>query len=39
MKNIFDPKTTHELIARINALNPDTPALVGQNDRRPDVGS
>jgi len=30
MKNIFDPKTTHELIARINALNPDTPALWGK---------
>jgi len=30
MKNIFDPKTTNELIVRINALNPDTPALWGK---------
>lgn len=30
MKNIFDPKTTNELIARINSLNPDSPALWGK---------
>jgi hypothetical protein len=30
MKNIFAPKTTNELIARINALNPYTPARWGK---------
>ena len=30
MKNIFAPQTTHELIARINALNPDSPAFWGK---------
>jgi len=30
MKNIFDPKITDELIARVHALNPATPALWGK---------
>jgi hypothetical protein len=30
MKNIFDPKTTDELIVRVNALTPDTPAVWGK---------
>jgi hypothetical protein len=30
MKNIFDPKVTEELIARINQLHPESPALWGK---------
>ena len=30
MKNIFDPLVTAELIARINALKPESPALWGK---------
>lgn len=30
MKNLFDPKVTHELINRINQLKPETPPLWGK---------
>lgn len=30
MKNIFDPQVTEELIARINQLHPESPALWGK---------
>ena len=30
MKNIFDPSVTQELIARINQLKPEAPALWGK---------